>query len=243
MKKTTLVGASVDFKKISTTYFAIFTVEKKEKRFSLCRLRKFFLGLFISIFSCSLFCLEAGDWITRIRGLYILPSDNSGPLSTIPGSGVKDQPAWTAEFDVAYMFTRYIGAELILSTAYSKLVGTKSIEGLDVGSTWVLPPTLTMQGYFFPDSCVHPYLGAGLNFTAFYAKDCHLPNTTLHISPSWGPALQGGLDFYFASDYLLNMDVKYIWIWPEARLSGATTGIVKMDINPWLFGLGLGKKW
>ncbi|MCC6127859.1 MAG: OmpW family protein [Chlamydiae bacterium] len=184
-----------------------------------------------------------GDWFTRLRALYILPNDSSGSVNTIPNSGVSVNPCWTGEFDLGYMFTRNLGLELILGTCRNTLMGKKALSGTKIGTTWLLPPTLTFQWRLFSDSIVQPYVGAGANYTLFYSSSCSLPDTSISLSHSWGPAVQGGIDFFFYSDWLFNLDVKYVWIDTQATLSGGTPGKVSVDINPWLFGFGIGRKW
>ena len=186
---------------------------------------------------------RAGDWFTRLRALYILPNDSSGSVSSIPDSGVSVHPAWTGEFDVAYMFTKNLGAELILATSRHTLQGKKSLSGTKIGTTWLLPPTLTLQWRFFPESIMQPYVGAGVNYTWFYDKHCSLPDTHLSLKHSWGPALQVGLDIFMIKDWIFNLDVKYIWIDTHAHLKGDVNGSVHVDIDPWVFGFGFGRKW
>lgn len=186
---------------------------------------------------------RGGDWFTRLRALYIHPDDSSGSVSTIPHSGVSVHPSWTGEFDFGYMFTKNLGTELILATTKHTLVGRGSIEGTKIGTTWLLPPTLTLQWRFFPSSLAQPYLGAGVNYTLFYNNNCSLPKTHMNLKHSWGPAIQTGIDIFFNKDWLFNIDFKYIWIDTQAHLSGGVTGHVHVDINPWMIGFGIGKKW
>lgn len=186
---------------------------------------------------------QGGDWITRIRALYILPDDSSTSVSTIPHSGVSVHPSWTGEFDFGYMFTKNLGTELILATCHNTLVGKKSLAGTKIGTTWLLPPTLTLQWRFFPSCIAQPYVGGGVNYTLFYGTDCSLPGTSLSLKHSWGPAVQSGIDFFFYKDWLFNLDVKYIWIDTSAHLSGAVPGKVHVNINPWVIGFGIGRKW
>lgn len=186
---------------------------------------------------------QAGDWFTRLRALYILPNDSSGSVSTIPNSGVSVHPSWTGEFDLGYMFTKNLGCELILGTCKNSLWGEGSLSGTKIGTTWLLPPTLTAQWRFFPDMIFQPYVGAGVNFTLFYGVDCALAGTSLDLSNSWGPAVQGGFDIFFSGSWLLNFDFKYIWIDTDARLSGAVPGKVHVDVDPFVLGFGIGKKW
>lgn len=184
-----------------------------------------------------------GDWFTRLRALYVLPNDSSGSVNTIPHSKVGVHPAWTGEFDVGFMFTDNLGLELILATTRHTLVGEGSLAGTKIGTTWLLPPTLTAQWRPFSNSWAQPYVGAGVNYTLFYGNNCSLPSTNMSLSHSWGPAVQGGLDLFFYEDWLFNLDIKYIWIGTEATLSGGVSGRVCVDINPWVFGFGFGRKW
>lgn len=186
---------------------------------------------------------RGGDWFTRLRALYVLPNDSSGSLSTIPNSGVSVNPSWTGEFDFAYMFTKNFGAELILATCRNTLNGKKALSHTEIGKAWLLPPTLTLQWRFFPSALAQPYIGAGVNYTLFYGIDCSLADTHLHLKHSWGPALQAGIDIFVYKNFFVNADVKYIWMDTHARLSGATSGSVHVDVNPWLFGVGFGYKW
>jgi len=185
----------------------------------------------------------AGDWFTRLRALYVYPDDSSGSLSTVPHSGVSVWPAWTGEFDFGYMFTKNLGSELILGITRHTLMGKKALAGTKVGHTWLLPPTLTLQWRFLPSSIVQPYAGAGVNYTLFFWNDSSIANTDLSLKHSWGPALQGGIDFFVFKDWLLNVDVKYIWIDTKARLTGAVPGTVHVNVNPWVIGVGFGRKW
>ena len=186
---------------------------------------------------------KGGDWFTRLRAIYVLPDSSSDSVSTIPHSGVWVHPSWTGEFDLEYMFNSYLGAELILATARNTLWGKKTLSGVKIGSTWHLPPVLSLKLRPFPSEMIQPYVGAGVNYTIFYGTDCSLPGTSLDLSNSWGPAVQGGADIFFYEDWLFNVDVKYVWIKTDAHLKGAVHGSVDVHINPWLIGFGFGRKW
>lgn len=186
---------------------------------------------------------HAGDWFTRLRALHVHPDDSSGSINTIPNTGVHVRPAWTGEFDFGYMITRNLGLELILATSHHTLMGKKALSGTKIGTTWVLPPTLTAQWRFFPSSIVQPYLGAGVNYTLFYNNHCSLSGTRIDLKHSWGPAVQVGADFFIYKDWLFNFDFKYIWSDTTAHLKGAIKGKVDVDVDPWVIGFGFGRKW
>jgi outer membrane protein len=189
--------------------------------------------------------MEKGDWITRLRALYLHPNDRSGSVSTIPHSGVSVSNAWTPELDISYMFTKNLGLELILATSYHKLDGKGVLSGTRIGTTWLLPPVLTLQYHFFPEEMVQPYVGVGGNFSYFYKEHCSLAHTHLHLSSSWGPAVNAGVDICFTRNrkWFFNFDVKYVWIYTKAHLHGQTAGTVGVHIDPWIFGLGIGRRW
>ena len=56
--------------------------------------------------------------------------------------------------------------ELILATSKHTAKGRDALNGVDpLASTWVLPPTLTVQYHFLPEAKIRPYVGAGINYT------------------------------------------------------------------------------
>ncbi len=186
---------------------------------------------------------KAGEWITRVRALYIDPMDSSGSLSTIPDSGVGVMPAWTGEFDISYMFTKNLGAELILGTSCHTIRGKKALSGTKIGTTWLLPPTLTLQWRFLPSYRIQPYVGGGVNYTLFYGEGCSLANTHMKLQHAWGPAAQIGFDFFLSKHWLFNCDLKYIWMQTTAHLTGGVPGSVHVHVNPLVVGFGFGYKW
>ncbi len=201
-------------------------------------------------------CTQAGDWFTRLRALYFSPRGTSGSFFRDPANpnpyalgGVDIRPCGTGEFDVGAMFTPHFGFELGLSTAQTSIRGTRAIEGTKIGNTWFFPPTLTLQWRFAPNQTVQPYIGAGGNYTLFYAVKSSLPQTSLHLRNTWGPVAQGGLDLFFCDNqrWLFNIDVKYLWMRTRAHLKTHTNSFLKtsahVDINPWIFGCGIGCKW
>ncbi len=66
-------------------------------------------------------------------------------------------------------------------------------------------------------------------------------------SDSWGYALQAGLDINLKDGWLINADVKYLNIDTDVKLQSGITGcwtkVDSLDINPWVVGIGIGKKF
>lgn len=89
----------------------------------------------------------ASPWMIRVRGLGVMTHD-SGSINGVPGAGLEYSDTVIPEFDVTYFFTDNIAAELILGTTFSKINTTGALGEIDVGKTWLLPPTLTLQYHF-----------------------------------------------------------------------------------------------
>jgi outer membrane protein len=97
---------------------------------------------------------------------------------------------------------------------------------------------------------VHPYLGAGVNYTIFYSEEASgslegaLGATDVSLDDSFGYALQAGIDFDISDRVFVNADVKYIDMDTTATLrSGATTRTLEVSIDPIVASLGLGMRF
>lgn len=212
---------------------------------------------------------EAGDWVVRVRAVNVSPNEDSslgkdvntllGASVMSPGAELKVSDKVIPELDISYYFTKHIAAELILALGTRHNVsisgdaaGVVGDQGL--GSVNLLPPTLTAQWHFNPDQMIDPYVGAGVNYTAFLDRNLRgragaINGDKIKVdSDSWGWALQAGVDINLKDGWLLNADVKYVTIDTDVKLRGAVTGNVwrkidSLDINPWVIGFGVGKKF
>ncbi len=209
---------------------------------------------------------EAGDWVVRARVVNINPDEDSDLGKTVnknvlagamsPGAELKVDSNTIPELDISYYITKNIAAELILATGSKHDVSVKGdsvgvVPNQLLGSVDVLPPTLTVQWHFNPDQTIDPYVGAGINYTAFLDRKLNVREGALAGSKikvdndSWGWALQAGVDVNLKDGWLINADVKYITIDTDVKLKTASgwTKIDDLDINPWVFGIGIGKKF
>ncbi len=93
--------------------------------------------------------LQAASFMIRIRAIGVIPEDNSSSTSIGGHVSTTAQPA--PEVDFSYFFTDNIAAELIAASTRHNIKATGTAVGdVDVGSAWVLPPTLTAQVPFLP---------------------------------------------------------------------------------------------
>jgi len=190
---------------------------------------------------------EAGNWLFRIGAYGVFPeSDN---LTNVPGTagGTLDvDDGYSLGFNFTYMVNPNIGIELLLALPFNhdiKLTGSPLPINGTVADTDQLPPTLSVQYHFTPESSIRPYVGIGLNYTTFFNESTKgaLEGTSLKLDDSWGLAGQLGIDIDVAPNWFLNADLRYIGISADAKLNGV--GIGTVDINPWVLGLTIGTRF
>ena len=183
-------------------------------------------------------------WQFRLRGIVVAP-DESADIEAI-GGDASISTAVVPEFDITYFFNENWSLELILATARHDVeaVGTDA-DDIDLGHVWLLPPTLTAQ-YHFTGGDFVPYLGAGPNLTFFYGVDEGPTADDVEYDTTLGFAVQGGFDFMLNDKWFLNLDIKRLFLNTDVTVDattvlGATVG-ADVDINPWIFGVGVGVK-
>lgn len=170
-----------------------------------------------------------GPWQVRVRAVH-LNSDNGDST----GLGLSVNNKWMPEVDVSYFFTPNIAAELVLTIPQKHDLRAG---GTTIGTLRHLPPTLLAQYHFNPAGQIRPYVGAGINYTRF--SSIHLPAGVSIDKNSFGGALQLGVDIPLPYKGLsLNFDIKKVWIGTDVKAAGAKIGT--FDVDPVLFGVGLG---
>ena len=194
---------------------------------------------------------KAGDTFVRVRAIMVAPTESSGGiLPAFPTEEVSVNNSIMPEIDITHMVSDHVGLELIAATTKHNASGTSGTTGGigKLASTWVLPPTLTVQYHFAPDAKVRPYVGAGVNYTMFYSEkpsaglETAVGQTDVDLKDSFGWAAQAGIDIDLNEKIFLNFDVKYIDIDTTARLATTAIGTqrVKISLDPIVFGVGMG---
>jgi outer membrane protein len=209
---------------------------------------------------------EAGDIVVRLRATHVSPSESSSLGSTTTAAGLPAAVLYGSpnaelkvgnntipEIDFSYYITKNIAAELILAVGtrhdVSITPGTGAVAA-NLGSVNLLPPTLTAQWHFMPDTMFDPYVGAGAAFVLGMDR-----SLTAQVGPdalpiriersNFGAVLQGGLDINLQDKWLVNFDVKKVWVKTDVTLD-AGAGFQKIDslhIDPWVVSIGIGKKF
>ena len=178
---------------------------------------------------------KEGDFMMRARAIQVNPAEK-GRASNGDSIGINNTTV--PELDFTYFFTPNISAELIAAVTKHNV---KTSSGIDAGSAWLLPPTLTLQYHFTQLPGVIPYVGAGVNYTHFFNEDGGALNQVKY-DDSFGAALQAGADVPIEGNWYANVDVKKVYINTKATFSpsGVTANV---DIDPWIVGVGLGYKF
>ena len=195
------------------------------------------------------------QWQVRLRGLVISP-DESATIGVI-GGDAQISTAYVPELDFTYFFTKNFAAELILATAEHDVktigsdisaIGGPTSADIDLGSVWLLPPTLTAQYHLHVNDVFKPYVGAGINYTFFYSEDEGPVVKGIDYDSAVGFALQGGFDLMITDRFFLNIDYKKLFLNTDVTVdaSNLATGLeipADVDIDPDIFAFGVGMKF
>ncbi len=194
-----------------------------------------------ALFSASAVSAQDAKWQIRVRAIAVVP-DEEATISVI-GGDVEVDNAYMPEVDFTFFFTPNIAAELILATTKHDAVAVGTTLGdVDLGSVWLLPPTLTLQYHLIPEGVVRPYIGAGGNLTLFYNVEVAPGSavTEADYSTSFGFALQAGADIPLGDQgWFLNVDAKKIFLSTDVDLNGGSI-MADLTLDPWVIGVGFG---
>jgi len=192
-------------------------------------------------------------WMIRVRALGVFTHDD-GYVHEVNGTRLGTSDTVVPELDITYFFSKNIAAELILGTTKNSVWGTAgAVNNTKIGSSWLLPPTLTLQYHFTNfGPAFKPYVGAGVNYTLFFSQSAGnlagpggvtVIRSNLHDTV--GAAFQAGFDYMIDKHWGWNFDVKYIMMsakW-DGTLAAATPVTGRVNINPLLVGTGVTYKF
>lgn len=166
----------------------------------------------------------------RIRGTYVAPAESvDSRIST-----VKVSDDITPAVDLEYFFTKNISSELMAAVTRHDLKSN----GQTIGSTWLLPPTLTVKYHPLAGRRVSPYVGVGLNLTVPFKST--LNGARLSIDDSIGWVAQAGADLKIKDNIFFNIDYKYVNIDTKAKIEDTK---YKLDLNANLISMGIGYRF
>ena len=185
---------------------------------------------------------QAGAFLVRGRLIDVIPQTSSSSISVI-GGDVNVTSTLAPEVDFSYFVTDNLSAELIAATTRHTMSASNTAIGpVQVGTTWVLPPALTLQWHFLPKETFSPYVGAGINYTFFYdskGPGSGSPITRVSMQNNVGAVIQAGVDWNISGRLYANVDVKQIFLNTQASLNSGAI-VAKTALNPTVVGAGMG---
>lgn len=209
----------------------------------------------------------SAEFAINVGAITVAPDDSSSSLNVIEqvaglpaGStavGVNSNTQLGLTFD--YKFTPNWSVQLIAATPFSHDIKVKgsAIDGLKVGKTKHLPPTLLAQYHFMPENqTFDPFVGVGLNYTVFFDEktDGQLEGALdalsvtasndkvgLKLKSSFGLALQAGVNVKLTDSLGVHLMLSKMDIDTTGRVqvNGATIQSVNVNIDPYVAMIGL----
>lgn len=155
----------------------------------------------------------------------ILPNEKGSPIPV----DISDE--YVPTLQIEYFFNDNVSAELLCCVATHDV--TAAGGAIDLGEVTHFPPTVTLKYHWTNLGQFEPYVGAGVNYTAFIDTD---PPAGLSVDydSSFGGALQAGFDYRLNEHWAVNVDVRRIWISTDVTISGAISATDSVDIDPWV---------
>ncbi|MCL2590477.1 MAG: outer membrane beta-barrel protein [Betaproteobacteria bacterium] len=205
---------------------------------------------------------EPGDIVLRVGVTYADPDVSSSRIEwngvSQPGTSLRNDGGSNTQLGLGmtYMIVPHFGLEATITTPFSHKFKSRWA-GVDYSNGEVsrLSPTISAQYFFLnPKSNFQPYVGLGVNYSMFYneklsseAKNDFGANN-LKIKNSFGLAGQIGMDYTIGNRLVLNASVWKMGIsakatWRENWGAGEERMKADIDIDPWVYFLGIGYKF
>jgi len=191
---------------------------------------------------------EQGDWL--LKGGVTTVSPDSNNLKVVDGEDVLKLSVGDGTsfgFTITQMVTDNFGVELLAAWPFKHDIKAK-VNGGGLGKIAEvehLPPTLSLQYHFLPDTFLTPYVGVGVNWTTFTSEKINSGVADgLSLDDSFGLAGQVGVDLNLG-DWILNADVRYIDISSKAKIKvdGEWSKLGTVSIDPIVYSLMVGYRF
>jgi outer membrane protein len=203
---------------------------------------------------------EPGEVIVRVGVAYQDPdqSMNTG-YSKLKESGMAQLGA-----SATFMVAPHVGLGITATSPFSYTLRDRRIHGHGydhhrIGNIYQASPTIGAQFFFLSaTSRVQPYIGAGVNYTAYDTDISHRARDygykKIKMDNSWGWALQLGVDVLLSKHWLLNASVQRLEAEGDGKItcrshsSGGRPFLCanskwSADIDPWIYSISAGFKF
>jgi len=188
---------------------------------------------------------DTGSILARARFAAVIPEDFTSSIADIGGQ-VNATTAYIPEVDFSYFVTPHISVEAIVGTSRHEISAQGSALNpagkADVGSVWVLPPTITVQ-YHQQYGRFIPYAGVGITAMFFYDHNTNSSGgiTKISFDNNVGPTLNAGFDYVLGPHWVANVDVKQMFVSTTAHINGAIDA--STDLSPTVVAAGIGYRF
>ncbi|MBB2201908.1 OmpW/AlkL family protein [Gluconacetobacter tumulisoli] len=194
--------------------------------------------------------LGKGDFLIRLSALGVMPEDRDSKLwingAAVSGR-VKTTRQVTPELTFEYFFTDNLSVDLIAASSRHEVAadGVGGAAHVDVGSAWVLPPTVTFAWHFRPHKRFNPYVGVGGTMAWFHnVSPAGGLAQKLNVGFTGGPSVNAGFDYQLVGNWFFNFDVKQMFMrmhaWANDR-GGVNGPFIKAhdSLDPTVVGAGI----
>lgn len=185
----------------------------------------------------------------NVGAIHVNPDSSASPLS-LDGTGVTVDSNTQLGITFDYALNDNWVVELVAATPFSHDInGSGGLNGVAIGSTKHLPPSLFAQYHFgSADSQFRPFVGLGANYTIFFSEevDSELKaalgtnDVKLKLDDSFGLAAQVGANYSINDKWGIHVMASYIDINTDAEVWANGQKAVTSDvaIDPFVFMLG-----
>ena len=166
--------------------------------------------------------LGRGDFMIRLSAVGVLPEDRDSKVwlngASLNGTRIKTTNQVMPELTFEYFVTDNISLDLIATSTRHEVSAEGGAVGrkLDVGSAWVLPPTVTVAWHFRPHKRLNPYVGVGGTFMWFHNMNASgaLGGAVSKLNSGFtgGPSINAGVDYQLVGHWFFNFDVKQMFV-------------------------------
>ncbi len=190
---------------------------------------------------------RTGSVTVRV-GATVVDPDSSADVfaggARIAGADAEVSTEVVPSLTLAYFFTHNVAVELFCCFAKHEVDGKGTLNGIDLGDTWIFPPALTLQYHFDTGGAFKPYVGAGIQYINFFdeSRSDLAGGARLDIDDAVGFTLQAGVDIDIGNGWFLNGDVKKTFLDTDASWEG-TNVTADVDLDPWLFTAAVGRRF